>query len=565
MKRFRILLALVLAVMMAGSVSATNVRAAGRLSVDTKTVTLETGKKATVKVTLKGRKKGEKVSLSFGKKGIATVKKGTWNKGVQELTITAKKAGTVRLTVASDTEKVRVKITVKEPEKEADPDPEDPPAEQSDGPLSAEEVYSKAMGAMVEIDCFDSFGEEYIGAGFFIDEQRILTNEHVIGSAVRINVKDYSGKSYTIKNVEAVDEFIDLAVLSVSQKSSEKLVFSKDTATTGDTIYTIGSPYGYTGTFSRGIVSLEKRTMDELDYIQITAAMSQGSGGGPLLNTKGEVLGVNTLTVRAAQNVNFALMIKYFDKLEFGSPIAIADYMKGNADKSYTSMVVFNSEKKTSPGIGVLSAIPSAGRDEKELTAGEVYTKAKTAVVEITSKTAKGDATGSGFFFGDDLVMTNYHVIENSTGLTVTDINKKTYKVLRLESWDTHIDMAILRVENTSKHGVLEIDASYLPATGETIYTLGSPYWYTGTFSDGIVSMTESYLDKITYFQIEAPITKGSSGGPLINKYGRVIGLTTASFTSAQNLNYALRIAYMYKLGHTEGKDIADFYAKSAA
>lgn len=513
-----------------------------RLSVsDTK---LWLSKSATFTVTLRNRADGENIKITPSKKKIVKISKDNWKGDSVTVTVKALKAGSTKLKITAGSETVTVPVVVKELSEK-----------------SADKIYADAWKACVEFDCYDKAGTEYIGSGFFIGEGKILTNYHVIEAASKMTISDYNGKVYTAESILAYDDTLDLAVVGVEKTNKQALIISGEKPVTGDTIYTIGSPYGYTGTFSKGLVSLASREMDKLEYIQITAATSQGSGGGPLLNTKGEVIGINTLTVKVAQNLNFALKIRYLSQLSYASPIDISDFYKGTSDKLYTTTILYTNEKHTFPGAGVLSVSNDSKGYGEVLSPQDIYKESRDSVVEITCCTPSGkEATGSGFFISEDVIVTNYHVIEGGVSLEVKDYNGNRFEVSTLEAWDKTIDIAILRVNGSKNHPWLEMDTRYIPATGETVYTLGSPYWYTNTFSEGIISMNTSFLDGLSYFQIEAPIFSGSSGGPLFNRYGKVIGINTAAYLSAQNVNFSLKISYYYELPKRDPMKIMDYY-----
>ncbi len=193
--------------------------------------------------------------------------------------------------------------------------------------LSSTELFELCRGSMVEINVETSEGGESLGSGFFIEKNKIMTNYHVIDDASSIKIKDYNGKEYKVNKIYGYNETHDIAVLGVKQ-SGMPLDITRVEPVTGETVYTIGSPYGYTGTFSKGIVSLATRTMEGIDYIQITAPLSKGNSGGPLINKFGEVIGVNTLSQLEGQNINFAVKIKYIDTLGLKDGVSITKFLK---------------------------------------------------------------------------------------------------------------------------------------------------------------------------------------------------------------------------------------------
>ena len=198
-------------------------------------------------------------------------------------------------------------------------------------------------------------------------------------------------------------------------------------------------------------------------------------------------------------------------------------------------------------------------KEQPVLSAVDIYKKCSSAMVEIVSKTSLGDESlGSGFFVSPNHIVTNYHVIENSVSLVVTAYDGEEFKVEKLLDYDETFDLALLLVD--ADHEYLEV--SYAPAvTGDRIYTIGSPYGLTGTFSTGIVSKALRMLDDdIFYIQITASISRGNSGGPLINRYGEVIGVNTLTRMDGQNLNFSVPMTYYLNLNSFSGRDIESFY-----
>ena len=190
--------------------------------------------------------------------------------------------------------------------------------------LSAKEIYAKCVASTVEILTTLSNGSS-LGSGFFIGNGIVVTNYHVIDGAKRIEITTNNNIKYTVNSVLGYDKNIDLAILSISSENNG-LVLNLADISAGDTIYTIGSPYGLTGTFSTGIVSTNSRVIKGVDYIQHTAPISKGNSGGPLLNTYGEVMGINTMTLEESQNLNFAINISAINKINTNSPITADEF-----------------------------------------------------------------------------------------------------------------------------------------------------------------------------------------------------------------------------------------------
>lgn len=276
-------------------------------------------------VGLKDRKSNEELVIVPEKKGIVQVKTGKWGDGEKTFTLVPKKAGMVTLKISlvltkagkqKTLEEVEVKVHISERKK-----------------LNPTEVYDKCSQAMIEILAFDSVNSMSVGSGFFVSENQILTNYHVIEKASRLIIRDYSGKVYEATHIVDYSRANDLAILQVKETSEHALILNTKTVETGETVYALGSPLELTGTLSEGIVSTAYRLYENLVYHQSTAYISKNSGGGPLLNEYGEVIGVNTLMLLGEQNVYLAVDIRYISQLNRREPKPIQVLYDENAGK----------------------------------------------------------------------------------------------------------------------------------------------------------------------------------------------------------------------------------------
>ena len=179
------------------------------------------------------------------------------------------------------------------------------------------EIAEKVLAATVYLQMQDSNGATLgFGSGFFVRENLIATNYHVINRAMSGTAK-LVGKSitYTIEGVAAIDKTSDLAVLKVTASAIKPLPLGdSDTVRIGEAVYVAGNPKGLEGTFSNGIIS-SLRGNSTKEHLQMTAPISPGSSGGPVLNSKGEVIGVSFLTLVGGQNLNFAISVNLLKKL----------------------------------------------------------------------------------------------------------------------------------------------------------------------------------------------------------------------------------------------------------
>ena len=144
------------------------------------------------------------------------------------------------------------------------------------------------------------------GSGFIIDDL-IVTNSHVVSGLKEVVISSKKVKR-EIAEVIYDDPNYDLAFIKFAfELPKTNLKLSTITVEDGDTTIAIGHPYGLNYTATEGIVSRASRLQGDLEYIQIDAAINPGNSGGPLLNTNGDVIGVNTFIIQNSNNLGFAL------------------------------------------------------------------------------------------------------------------------------------------------------------------------------------------------------------------------------------------------------------------
>ena len=193
--------------------------------------------------------------------------------------------------------------------------------------LTNGQIYDMVSKAMVRIDAYDKAGHRYsLGSGFFIsNDGKIATNYHVINGAYSLKVTLYSDNTtHSVTKVLGYNKTEDVAIIQIEKQSTPFLEISTDEPKTGDTVYTLGSPMGVTDIFSVGIVSNPSLKVSGIDCIAMTAPISTGNSGGPLINSLGQVVGINTMTITDAQNLNFAIKAKQIKSLNINNPVTTA-------------------------------------------------------------------------------------------------------------------------------------------------------------------------------------------------------------------------------------------------
>jgi serine protease Do len=151
------------------------------------------------------------------------------------------------------------------------------------------------------------------GTGFYIKQfDLIITNDHVVGENAEVTI---AGKAFekTLSRVWYTDRKHDLAFLEAPKgiELPEIKLGRYEEMKDGDDVVAIGHPYGLNYTATQGVISKVDRVRDGLKFIQIDAAINPGNSGGPLVNEKGEVIGVNSFIIRGGDNLGFALPVSY--------------------------------------------------------------------------------------------------------------------------------------------------------------------------------------------------------------------------------------------------------------
>lgn len=203
--------------------------------------------------------------------------------------------------------------------------------------MSAKEIFAKYRPAVVQIETeFHNGKEEMVGSGtgfFFTGDDLIATAFHVVDKAETITIKDSDGNTYEAKAL-AWNKKADTAIIGLKKHSKRPYFSRRDFAkvVVGETIFTIGNTLGaFSDTISEGIVS-GKREDEGIHYVQITAPVSHGNSGGPVIDDHGHAVGFVDASITEGQNVNLAVSADEVEKLAAGSPawVDLSDFVAGN-------------------------------------------------------------------------------------------------------------------------------------------------------------------------------------------------------------------------------------------
>ena len=181
----------------------------------------------------------------------------------------------------------------------------------------------------------------------------------------------------------------------------------------------------------------------------------------------------------------------------------------------------------------------------------EIYSDSSQGVVTIRGVSKDSSVLGTGFvimFNSSYYVVTNFHMVNGYVNPTVTFSDGDAYSA-KVVGTDGYSDLAVVAVNSPlSKFHALQLGSSSDLKVGETVVAIGNPYGYSNTITVGIVSQIGRSIQPrssgnfaiANTIQFSAPVNPGNSGGPLIDSHGMVVGMTTASVTSAQGLGFAI-------------------------
>ena len=212
-------------------------------------------------------------------------------------------------------------------------------------------------------------------------------------------------------------------------------------------------------------------------------------------------------------------------------------------DDKQASAAVAAAPAENKPGI-----FQSSGAAAPERSVRELVSKLGEAVVQV--RTPGG--LGSGFIIKEDgYLITNFHVIENETQISVevyhqkdSQLERKSYKQVKIVAINKFADLALLKVEDKDSPifaKTLLGDADAL-AVGERVFAIGSPLGLERTVTEGIVGTKTRPMQGELYLQTTAQINPGNSGGPLFNLRGEVVGVTNMKITFGEGLGFAIPV-----------------------
>ncbi len=274
---------------------------------------------------------------------------------------------------------------------------------------SATDLYNLAIEFVGEIVVYDKNGVELgLGTGFVISSDgQIVTNYHVIDGAYSAKIT-INEKNYSVTQILAYDENIDLAVLKINATGLSYANICKNTVQTGETVYAIGSSRGLTNTYSQGIITQANRVVDDVVHIQHDASITNGNSGGPLLNVYGEVIGINTWGLLDSQNLNFAVFTSELDNLVYGTPMTFAEFYEANLN-AYETLLNWVLENYNDTGNSWISYEYQASGQRFSLYSLTYYYNTNRLCLDFYYVFSNGDARYVSIELSEDATSSEYY------------------------------------------------------------------------------------------------------------------------------------------------------------
>ena len=180
-------------------------------------------------------------------------------------------------------------------------------------------------------------------------------------------------------------------------------------------------------------------------------------------------------------------------------------------------------------------ALPSFAFDKEEQSIISLYEKINPAIVCIDSHVSDGISCGTGCIIDKrGIILTSAHVIDVGDNVVVTMSNGQDYNAKLLQRFGENKDIALLKIDVPTELKTVKFGDSEKIKVGQKVLAIGNPFGFNGTLTQGIISRIDYAKNRI---QTDAAINPGSSGGPLLNKQGEIIGINQAIYNPDDNIS----------------------------
>lgn len=182
----------------------------------------------------------------------------------------------------------------------------------------------------------------------------------------------------------------------------------------------------------------------------------------------------------------------------------------------------------------ILMILPVQALDKDERAIISLYKKVNPAIVSVDSQIVDGVSCGTGcIIHKTGIILTSAHVIEGDC-IIVTMFNGQNYKARVLKKFGDKKDIALLKISVPMELKTVKLGDSEKIKVGQKVLAIGNPFGFSGTLTQGIISRIDYAKNRI---QTDAAINPGSSGGPLINRAGEIIGINQAIYNPDNNIS----------------------------
>lgn len=182
-----------------------------------------------------------------------------------------------------------------------------------------------------------------------------------------------------------------------------------------------------------------------------------------------------------------------------------------------------------------LSSIPVLAFDREELSIISLYEKINPAIVCVDSHVSDGISCGTGCIIDKrGIILTSAHVIDVGKNVVVTMFNGQDYNAKVIKRLGENKDIALLKIDVPTELKTVKFGNSEKIKVGQKVLAIGNPFGFNGTLTQGIISRIDYTKNRI---QTDAAINPGSSGGPLLNRDGEIIGINQAIYNPDNNIS----------------------------
>lgn len=195
--------------------------------------------------------------------------------------------------------------------------------------------------------------------------------------------------------------------------------------------------------------------------------------------------------------------------------------------------------------------------EQDEMINVSVYEKINPTIVAVDAQVEDGVSSGTGCIVNSEgLILTSSHVIEGAKEIEVTTAKGQVFKATVIPTKEENNDLALLKIKTPSNLPTIKLGDSSNVKVGQKVLAIGNPFGFNGTLTTGIISRIDYEKNKL---QTDAAINPGSSGGPILNANGEVIGISQSIFNPDNNKS---NIGIGFAIPVNDAKSLLSHYSK---